>query len=79
MVVLTDDDLADLTLPTAKAVELLAFVPAKQVDPLSYAGGYHLEPDEAGIKPYLLLHCRTPAASDRGEDGYHPNRVGPGP
>lgn len=55
MVVLTDGDLAELPLPTSKTVELLAFVPAEQVDPVSYAKSYYLEPDKAGIKPYTLL------------------------
>jgi DNA end-binding protein Ku len=55
VVVLTDSDLADLPLPTAKTVELLAFVPAEQVDPVSYSRSYYLEPDKAGVKPYALL------------------------
>ena len=55
VVVLSDDDLADLPLPTAKTVELLAFVPAEQVDPVSYSRSYYLEPDKAGVKPYALL------------------------
>ena len=55
VIVLTDEDLADLPLPTAKTVELLAFVPAEQVDPVSYSRSYYLEPDKAGIKPYALL------------------------
>lgn len=55
VVVLTDEDLSDLPLPTAKTVELLAFVPAEQVDPVSYARSYYLEPDKTGVKPYTLL------------------------
>lgn len=55
VVVLTDEDLAELPLPTSKSVELLAFVPAEQVDPVSYSRSYYLEPDKAGIKPYALL------------------------
>jgi DNA end-binding protein Ku len=55
VVVLTDEDLADLPLPTAKTVELLAFVPAEQVDPVSYSRSYYLEPDKSGVKPYALL------------------------
>jgi DNA end-binding protein Ku len=55
IVVLTDEDMAQLPLPTAKTVELLAFVPAEQVDPVSYARSYYLEPDKAGVKPYALL------------------------
>ena len=60
-VILTDEDFANLPLPTTKVVELVAFVPADQVDPLALARGYYLEPDPAGRKPYELLR----AALDR--------------
>jgi DNA end-binding protein Ku len=60
-VILTDEDFTNLPLPTTKVVELVAFVPADQVDPLALARGYYLEPDPAGRKPYELLR----AALDR--------------
>jgi DNA end-binding protein Ku len=60
-VILTEEDFANLPLPTTKVVELVAFVPADQVDPLALARGYYLEPDPAGRKPYELLR----AALDR--------------
>jgi DNA end-binding protein Ku len=66
MVILTEEDFANLPLPTTKIVELVAFVPADQVDPLALARGYYLEPELAGRKPYELLR----AALDR------TNRVG---
>jgi DNA end-binding protein Ku len=56
-VVLTDEDFASLPLPTTKVVELVAFVPADQVDPLAMARGYYLEPEPAGRKPYELLRA----------------------
>ncbi|MGH3573675.1 MAG: Ku protein, partial [Pseudonocardiaceae bacterium] len=56
-VILTDEDFANLPLPTTKVVELVAFVPADQVDPLAMARGYYLEPDPAGRKPYELLRA----------------------
>jgi DNA end-binding protein Ku len=56
-VVLTDEDFANLPLPTTKVVELVAFVPADQVDPLALARGYFLEPEPAGRKPYELLRA----------------------
>jgi DNA end-binding protein Ku len=59
--VLTDEDFASLPLPSAKTVDLQAFVPAEQVDPLALARGYYLEPEPAGRKPYELLR----AALDR--------------
>ena len=55
MVVLTDDDFADLPLTTSHAIDVLEFVPAEQVDPILYAKAYYLEPDGAATKPYLLL------------------------
>jgi DNA end-binding protein Ku len=56
-VLLTDEDFANLPLPTTKTVELVAFVPADQVDPLALARGYFLEPEPAGRKPYELLRA----------------------
>ncbi|HET9118435.1 MAG TPA: Ku protein [Pseudonocardiaceae bacterium] len=56
-VLLTDEDFANLPLPTTKVVELVAFVPADQVDPLALARGYYLEPEAAGRKPYELLRA----------------------
>ncbi|MGH3934544.1 MAG: Ku protein [Pseudonocardiaceae bacterium] len=56
-VVLTDEDFANLPLPSAKTVELQAFVPAEQVDPLAMSRGYYLEPEPAGRKPYELLRA----------------------
>jgi DNA end-binding protein Ku len=55
VVVLTDDDFADLPLSSSRAVEVLQFVPLEQVDPIYFAKSYYLEPDKAGIKPYVLL------------------------
>ena len=54
-VVLTDDDLADLPLPTQRVIDVLAFVPLAQLDPVYFAKSYYLEPEKAGTKPYVLL------------------------
>jgi DNA end-binding protein Ku len=56
-IMLTDEDFANLPLPTTKIVDLAAFVPAEQVDPLALARGYYLEPEPAGRKPYELLRA----------------------
>lgn len=48
LVAITDDDLADLPLPTAKAIEIVSFVPYESVDPIRIGQGYYLEPDEIG-------------------------------
>src|SRR6266545_4888396 len=55
MVVLTDEDFADLPLTTSRAIEVLEFVPADQVDPMLYAKAYYLEPEGTATKPYALL------------------------
>ncbi|GAA2913847.1 Ku protein [Streptosporangium fragile] len=55
MVVLTGDDFDDLPLSTSRRIEVLQFSPAGQIDPILFAKSYYLEPDEAGIKPYVLL------------------------
>ncbi len=54
-VILTDEDFADLPLASQKTVEVLAFVPLDQVDPMFFSRSYYLEPDKAGLKPYVLL------------------------
>ncbi|MGH3718273.1 MAG: Ku protein [Pseudonocardiaceae bacterium] len=56
-VMLTDEDFANLPLPTTKVVELAAFVPEDQVDPLALSRGYYLEPEPTSRKPYELLRA----------------------
>jgi DNA end-binding protein Ku len=55
MVILTDDDFADLPLTSSHAIEVLEFVPAEQVDPILYNKAYYLEPEATAAKPYVLL------------------------
>jgi DNA end-binding protein Ku len=55
VVVLTDEDFADLPLPSARVVDVLQFVPAEQIDPIYYNKSYYLEPEKTAVKPYLLL------------------------
>src|SRR4051794_16290588 len=51
VVVLTDEDFADLPLTTSRTIDVLEFVPLEQVDPIYFAKSYYLEPDAAGAKP----------------------------
>lgn len=52
----TDDELADMPLPTAKAIEILGFVPYESIDPVRIGAGYFLEADgKVADKPYILL------------------------
>ena len=55
MVVLTDEDLADLPLVTAHRIEVLHFAPAAEVDPIYAAKSYYLEPEPAGTRAYVLF------------------------
>src|ERR1700722_5485246 len=55
MVVLTDEDLADLPLVTAHRIEVLHFAPSAQVEPIYAAKSYYPEPDPAGVRAYVLF------------------------
>ncbi|MEV8603554.1 Ku protein [Streptomyces griseoviridis] len=56
IVPITDDDLASLPLPTAKTIEIVAFVPADRIDPLQMDAAYYLAAGgAAAAKPYTLL------------------------
>ena len=55
MVVLTDEDLAHLPLPSARSIEVLNFSPADQVDPILWNRSYYVEPEPAGTRAYVLL------------------------
>ena len=55
MVVLTDDDLAELPLPTAHSIEVVNFTPAEQLDPILCARAYYTEPEPTGLRAYGLL------------------------
>jgi DNA end-binding protein Ku len=55
MVVLTDEDLADLPLVTAHRIEVLHFAPSAQVEPIYANKSYYTEPDPAGVRAYVLF------------------------
>jgi DNA end-binding protein Ku len=55
LVILTDEDFAELPLTSSHAIEVLEFVPAEQVDPILYNKAYFLEPESTATKPYVLL------------------------
>jgi len=55
MVVLTDDDLAELPLTSSREIDVLQFVPLEQVDPIYFNKSYYLEPDPRAAKAYVLL------------------------
>src|SRR5271165_281353 len=55
VVVLTDDDLKELPLATAKRIDVLHFSPAGQLDPILANKAYYLEPEPAGVRAYALF------------------------
>jgi DNA end-binding protein Ku len=64
LVVLTDEDMAELPLATEREISVMEFVPAEQVDPIMLSKTYYLEPDKTAAKPYALLR-EALAATDR--------------
>jgi DNA end-binding protein Ku len=56
LVQISDAELDEMPLPTAKAVDVQAFVPAERIDPIRYGRPYYLQADGAvAAKPYVLL------------------------
>ncbi|MEU5597229.1 Ku protein [Streptomyces sp. NPDC020298] len=53
---ISDEDLSHLPIPTAKTIEIVAFVPAESIDPLQMDAAYYLAASGApAAKPYTLL------------------------
>lgn len=56
MIPVTDEELGSLPLPTAKTIEIVAFVPATSIDPLQMDAAYYLSANGVpAAKPYTLL------------------------
>ncbi|WP_030722439.1 Ku protein [Streptomyces sp. NRRL F-2580] len=56
LIPVTDEDLDNLPLPTAKAIEIVSFVPAASIDPIQIGASYYLAATETvAAKPYELL------------------------
>jgi DNA end-binding protein Ku len=64
MVVITDDDIANLPDERGREIEVMEFVPAGDLDPMLYDRSYFLEPDSKSAKSYVLL-AKTLAETDR--------------
>jgi DNA end-binding protein Ku len=54
-VLFTPDELKKLEEGSSHAIEIVAFIPEKAVDPIYYDKAYLLAPDKRGAKPYALL------------------------
>ena len=55
MVILTDDDMAQLPATSSREISVEKFVPSDQIDPMLFEKSYYLEPESSGAKPYALL------------------------
>jgi DNA end-binding protein Ku len=64
LVVLDDEDFANLPLATGKEIDVVEFVPSDQVDPILLNRTYYLEPEARAVKPYALLR-EALVATDR--------------
>ena len=54
-VVIEPDEIKKVEPKTAKAIEILEFVKAGEIDPIYFESSYYLLPEEAGRRPYALL------------------------
>jgi len=54
-VVIEPEEIKKIEPKTAKAMEILEFVKAEEVDPVYYESSYYLMPEEAAKRPYALL------------------------
>ena len=48
MLIITDEDLADLPLPSKRVVDVVEFVPLADIDPIYFNKSYYLEPEKSG-------------------------------
>jgi DNA end-binding protein Ku len=55
-VVINDEELENLPLPTVRQIEIGEFVPNDDIEAgLYFKSAYYIEPEQAGLKPYHLL------------------------
>jgi DNA end-binding protein Ku len=54
-VIIEPEEIKKIEPKTAKAMEILQFVKAEEVDPIYFESSYYMMPDEAGQRPYQLL------------------------
>ena len=62
-VVLTDEEV-ERGLPSARAIDILKFVPADEIDAIYWKNPYYLVPEQTGAKAYALLRKAL------GDEGY---------
>lgn len=55
IVVLSDEDFDAVPITSNRMIDVVQFVPLESLDPIYFSKSYYLEPEKAGIKPYVLL------------------------
>ncbi|MEX2373373.1 MAG: Ku protein, partial [Dehalococcoidia bacterium] len=55
-VILEDEDFENLPVPSKHTISITQFVAQDEIDPIYFEKPYYLDPDDAGKKPYALLH-----------------------
>jgi DNA end-binding protein Ku len=55
MVILSDEDMAELPSTSSREIAVEKFVPSDQIDPMLFEKSYYLEPEKSGAKAYALL------------------------
>ncbi|MCI0633375.1 MAG: Ku protein [Actinobacteria bacterium] len=65
-VVITEDDLDAVPVPSSRAIDIQQFVELEEIDPILFKKSYYLVPEETGAKAYALLRK---ALSDEGKVG----------
>ncbi len=55
VVILTDEDFANLPIASTKSVEVLAFADREEINPIALSRAYYADPT-GDAKPYVLLH-----------------------
>ncbi len=54
-VIFTPEELAKMQMEATHSIDIKAFVPISEVDPIYFEKAYYLGPGEGGDKPYVLL------------------------
>jgi DNA end-binding protein Ku len=54
-VILTDEELQSLDIDSIRAIDVVAFVPLEDIDPIYFNKTYYVAPDASGLKAYRLL------------------------
>jgi DNA end-binding protein Ku len=54
-VVVTEDDLDAVPIPSSRAIDIQQFVELEEIDPILFKKSYYLIPEETGAKAYALL------------------------